>query len=311
MRKVLLLSVILLSLVFPKDVKIGFVDSERIFNEYQATAAAKIEFDEFVKTYRDSAAILKQNIEKFKADFEGQKLVLSEEARLRKLDEIESLTQGYNQFLQTVFGNAGRIDQKNDELMTPLLKKINDSVAKIADQEGFSIVIDLSDGVFYGSSELELTDMVIDELNLEYGPQTLPTGETRKVIAIFPFREENTEAIDAGLGQRCQDELYKISSAFSKFKFAGKTNINMEIVRRGYGRNIDDEQAFNISHALVCDYIIIGTVKKFATRIDYTIFLKEVETTETIAKKSNSLTEETRLSEYLNNDIRSLIEKIQ
>jgi len=311
MRKFLLFAVIFITLIFAKDVKVGFVDSDRIFNEYQATAAAKIEFDEFVKTYRDSAAVLKQNIEQLKADFEGQKLVLSEEARLRKLDEIESLTQSYNQFLQSVFGNAGRIDQKNDELMTPLLKKINSSVAKVAEQEGFSIVLDLSDGVFYGSSDLELTDLVIDELNLEYGPQTLPTGETRKVIAIFPFREENTEAIDAGLGQRCQNELYKISNAFSKFKFVGKTDINMEIIRRGYGRNIDDEQAFNIAHTLLCDYIIIGTVKKFATRIDYAIFLKELETTETIATKTNSLTEETRLSEYLNNDLRSLIEKIQ
>jgi outer membrane protein len=199
-----------------KDAKIGFVESERIFNEYQATSAANAEFNGYVSMYRDSAAVLMQNIDNLKAELEAQKLVLSEDARLRKLDEIESLTRSYNQFLQDVFGRGGRLEQKNDELMAPLLKKVNDAVAKIAQQEGFDIVLDLSTDVFYASSEVDLTEMVINELNLEYGPPTLPSGEIKKIIAVFPFREENQEAQDADLSTRCQNELYKALSAFSQ-----------------------------------------------------------------------------------------------
>ncbi len=312
MKRVLIL--ILLSLVFviAKDVKIGFVDSERIFNEYQATAAANIEFNDFVETHRDSAAALKLHIEQLKSELEAQKLVLSEEARLRKLDEIESVTRDYNQFLQDIFGSGGKIEQQNDILMTPLLKKINESVAKISQQEGFTMVLDLSEGVFYASSELDLTDLVIDELNLEYGPQILPSGELKKVIAIFPFREENIEATDANLGPRCQDELYKVITAFSqKFKIISKTEIKTEIIRRNYGRNIDDNQAYSIAHTLLCDYIIVGSVSKFATKVDYTMSLKEVQTSTEIDQKTGSVTEEIKLYESLNNNLKALIEKIQ
>jgi outer membrane protein len=312
MKKYFLLLIIPFILVLAKDVAVGFVDSERIFKDYQATAAANIEFNEFVKTYRDSATVLKQTIEELKSESETQKLVLSEEARLRKLDELESLTKDYNQFLQNVFGSGGKLEQKNDELMTPLLKKINDAVTQIAEQEGFAIVLDLSEGVFYASNELDLTSMVIDELNFEYGPQILPTEEIKKAIAIFPLREENTEAMDADLGQRCQDELYKGVKAFShKYKIISKSDIKMEIIRKGYGRNIEDNQAYSIAHTLLCDYIVVGIVTKFANKIDYTISLKDVGKNMEIDRKSNSVTEEIKLYEFLNNDLRALIEKIK
>ena len=147
--------------LYAAEATTGFVDSDRIFNEYQATTAANIELNDFVKTHRDSAAILRQQIENLKAELSDQKLMLSEEARLRKLDEIESQTRTYKTFLEEYFGDGGKVEQKNDVLMAPLLKKINDAVSKIAQQEGFAVVFDLSENVFYASSELDLTDLVI------------------------------------------------------------------------------------------------------------------------------------------------------
>jgi outer membrane protein len=310
-----LAALILLSLPFyiqAKEMKIGFIDSERVFQEYQATAAAKAEYNEFVTTYRDSAAQLKQNIEQLRTELEAQKLVLSEEARLRKLDEIESLNKAYNQYLQDIFGANGRIEQKNDELMSPVLKKINEAVAKIAEQENFTAVLDLSDNVFYASSELDITDLVISELNLEYGTQTLPPGETKKAIVIFPFREENSQAQNADLGPKCQDELYKAISTFSqKYTIKAKNEVNTEIVARGYGRNVEDSQAKIIASYLLCDYYVIGTVKKLSTKIEYKIYLKDVTTNKEVGSRSSSISEDIKLPESLNNDLRGLLEKIQ
>lgn len=298
-------------MLFAAETKIGFVDSERIYEEYQATRAANVEFNEFVALYRDSAATLKQNIQNLKTELEGQKLVLSEEARLRKLDEIETLTNEYNTFLEETFGSGGKIEQKNDVLITPLLKEINESVAKIAETEGFSLIIDLSEGVYYASSELDLTDVVIDDLNLEYGPQT-PAGEITQAIAIFPFREENTQAYDAKLGDQAQNELYEIISVFSQdFKIIDKPAVRGRIVQQGYGRDITADQAYSVGDYLIADYIIVGSISKFATKIDYTMSLKEVATRTDIGKRSNSVTEEIRLPEQMNSDLRALIEMIR
>lgn len=312
MKKYLVILIIPL-LVLAKETKVGFVESSRIFSEYQATAAANGQFNELVNAYRDSAATLQQNIEQLKQELEAQKLVLSEETRLKKLDEIESLTRAYNQFLQDVFGANGKIEQKNDELMTPLMKKINEAVSKIAQQEGFTIVLDLSEGVFYASGELNLTDLVINELNREYGPPTLVTGATKKAVGIFPLREENSEAIEADLGQRCQNELYNAINVFSqKFRIISKMAINTEIFNRGVGtKTIDDNQALIIGLTLLCDYIIVGRVTKFASKIDYTISLKDANTKQELAKRTSSVTEDIKLQESLNNDLRALLEEIK
>lgn len=298
--------------VSAREIKIGFVDANRVIDEYQATAAATLEFNEYVAQYRDSAAVLKRRIEDIKTELEAQKLLLSEEARLRKIDEIEGLTGSYNQFLQTVFGARGVVELKNDELMAPLLEKINAAITKIAEQEGFQIVLELSEGVYYAASDLDVTELVINELNLEYGPAALPGGEVKKTIVVFPFREENPEAVSAGLGQTIQNELYRVIRAFSgRYTIVDRTTINMEIVRRGLGVNvIDDNQAFEVGTSLLCDYIIMGHISKISTRIEYTMMLKNVKEKTEIARTSSSVTEEIRLYEALNNDLRMLIDKI-
>ncbi|MGB7053826.1 MAG: OmpH family outer membrane protein [bacterium] len=312
--KRLLIPLLLASLsITAKETKIGFVDANRVMTEYQATAAATTEFNEFVNEYRDSATVLKRRIEELQSETETQELLLSEEARLRKQDEINALTKLYNQFLQNIFGAGGRVEQKNDALMAPLLQKINEAIAKIAEQEDFQIVLELSEDVYYASSDLDVTDLVINELNLEYGPSELPAGEIKKVIVIFPFREENPEAINAGLGQKCQDELYRAIRTFSgRYTIVGKTTINMEIVRRGLGVNIiDDNQAYDISSGLLCDYIITGRVSKVSTKIEYTAILREMKERKELARRTSSVTEEVKLLEALNNDLRALLETIQ
>lgn len=312
MKKVCAVLIFWTALGFTKDEKIGFVDSDRILDQYQATAAAKVDFDEFVQTFRDSASVLRQNMENTKSELEAEKLVLSEEARMRKLDEIAKLQEQYEVFLESVFGAGGRVDQKNDELMIPLLKKINDAVKKTAQQEGFTIVLDLSEGVYYADSDLDLTEMVINELNLEYGPQTIPGFEEKKVIAAFPFREENTEAASNNSGEWMQDRIYKALASFTKqYEIILKNKISFEIVNRGYGINLEDDQAFTIARALPCDYFFIGTVTKFGNRTNYTISLKNVATNMEIDKKSNNATEETKLIDFLVNDFRALLEKLQ
>ncbi len=307
--KLRILPLLLLAcMMLAKELKIGFVDSERIFDEYQATHAANVEFNEYVAAYRDSAAALRQSIDQLKEELEGQKLVLSEEARLRKLDEIETRTNEYNAFLDDVFGSGGKVEQKNEILIAPLLKDINESIADIAETEGFSLVLDLAEGVYYASSELDLTDMVIDDLNLEYGPQT-PAGEITEAIAIFPFREENSEAYNAALGSRAQDELYQVIAIFSRdYKILGKAAVNAEIFRLGYGRDITNEQALNVGLNLIAHYIIVGSISKFSTKIEYTMILTDVNTNEQLGQRTNSVTEEIRLSEQMNSDLRALIE---
>ncbi len=308
------LAIIFLPLIIiAKEQKIGFVESSKIFAQYQATATANEQFNEFVSTCKDSAAKLQLNVQNLKNEFDAQKLMLSEEARLKKLEEIERQTRVYNQYLQDVFGPDGKIEQKNDELMAPLLKKINDAIAKIAQQEGFSMVIDMSEDIFYASSELNITDLVINELNREYGITTPITSPAKKYIGILPFKEENSEAINEELGLKCQNELYNALSSYSHiYNIVSKAAINSELTKRKWDyKTIDENQAFQIARFALCNYIIMGKVSKTGAKVDYTMSLRDVNTTEEITSRSNSATDDKRLTESLTNDLITMLETLK
>lgn len=301
-------------LVFAKEQKIGFVESTRIFNEYQATQSANAQFNEFVSTCRDSVAKLQTNIASLKQELDAQKLLLSEEARLKKLDEIETLTETYNRYLQETFGPGGKVEQKNDELMAPLLKKVNEAIEKIATQEGFSMVIDLSDGIFYANPELNITELVINELNREYGAIALPQEGTKDYIGIFPLYDENSEAFSAQLGERCQNILYDALGAYSRiFQIVSINSIKTEYDNRGWNTQtkLEDLQIYQLARKLFCDYIVLGRVSKTSTKIEYTIYLKDINNEREVASKSNSVSEDIKLQEALTNDLRALLDAVQ
>ena len=62
---------------------------------------------------------------------------------------------------------------------------------------------------------------------------------------------------------------------------------------------------------LICDYIIIGNVTKSASKISYTISIRDVSKEEIVAQRKSTVTEEIKLSESLNNDLRALLAKIE
>ncbi len=294
-------------LLTAKEQKVGFIESSKIFSQYQATSTATEQFNEFVNACRDSAGKLQLSIQNMKNELDDQKLMLSEEARLKKLDEIETQTQLYNQYLQDFFGPGGRIEQKNDELMAPLLKKINDAIAKIATQEGFSMVLDLSEDIFYATPELNITELVINDLNREYGVVTVPQAEVKKYVGILPLREESNEALNENLGEKCQDELYKALSQHTQtLKIVSKAEIMTKLKERQWDyKKLDENQVFQIGEAALCDYIVAGKVSKTGFKIEYTIVLKEVKTS------TSSVTDDIKFSESLTNDLRTLLDLLQ
>lgn len=310
MRMRILFCLALAAALLPaKETKVGFVESSRILEKYQATAAATAQFNEFIAAYRDSASTLQITIENLRQELEAQKLVLSEAARLAKLNQLDSLDRNYNDLLQNAFGPGGRIEQKNDELMAPLIQKINAAVARIAAQEGFSLVLDLAEGIYYATPELDLTELVVAELNREYGPiaQDLPT--VKRVICVFPLREMNPEARNSELGQRCQEELANQLKGFTQYELLTAAEINAEMRSQKVWPDIEDSRAQLIASQKLCDYMVVGEVKQLGTRIEYTIRLKNVKIGTEVGTRSSVVTEDIKLTESLTRDLRELLEQ--
>jgi outer membrane protein len=267
---------LLMASIIAKEVKIGYIDSDQIYQNYQETVSAKNALDKEVTKFRKSAESLKTRADSAESEYESQKLMLSEVGKATKLSEIEQLRNEYNSYVEAVWGKGGKIEMKNRELLTPIVTKINEAVNKIAKDEGYTIILDAAAAkIVYADAGLDLTDMVLEELNKEYKPVAATTAI--KKFLVFPLYEANTEAHQDNLGQTARTTLVALLQTQPNVDIIGKTNISDAMRSRNIieGTKIDENNIYGIGRELLADFVISGSVSKQGKRISLELTISD------------------------------------
>ncbi len=284
MKKIASLFLVVSSFVLAAEVKIGYIDSERIFREYQAATEAKQTFESDLAKFKSDAEALERKYDAAKTEYETQKLMLSEEARAAKESELTNLQQQYQSYVQEVYGKGGKIELKNEELMAPIVKQVNTIVQSIAQAEDFTIILDMAQGqIIYAQPGLDLTDRVIAELNKEYQPITIAPAFKQKV-AVFYLTEQNADAKNFHLGKTTQDYVYTIikDKYKSKVEMIDDTKINQVLQTRGLSEeNVDENTAKDIGREVGADFVVTGGVRQDGNEITVELKLSEVKVNRT------------------------------
>ena len=174
MRKIAIAALILVALASAAtaEIRLGYINSERIRSEYDAFQDAQAKFDKEVAGWEEEAGTMEQEIIDLQTELEQQSLLLSEEKKAERQKLIQQKQQEYQQFLSEIFGTGGRAEQRNAELTQPLLEKINQSLMDIAEREGYDLIMDVAGGnVAYIDENLDITDMLLEELETSTGAE--------------------------------------------------------------------------------------------------------------------------------------------
>ena len=148
------------------DLKIGFIDSERIFAGYQGTDEAKAEFQADIDKWSQELDTRRADLEKLNEEFQSQSLILSEAKRREREEDIQRKRSDLDAFVQEIWGPSGKVAQRNEQLTRPIVEKIREVLNEIGQAQGFSIIFDATDGnVVYANDALDLTDLVLTQLN--------------------------------------------------------------------------------------------------------------------------------------------------
>ena len=117
------LGVVALAVIQAKEYKIGYVDTDEVISKYEETRAAREELQAEIAKFKAEADSLKRDYERVLAEYESQELTLSDEGKKAKMAEVDQLKRRYDGFVDEVYRPGGKIDQKNDELIAPLVEK--------------------------------------------------------------------------------------------------------------------------------------------------------------------------------------------
>ncbi|MCK4775882.1 MAG: OmpH family outer membrane protein [Candidatus Krumholzibacteria bacterium] len=148
-----------------QDGKIGYIDSIKIFAEYQETQDAERVYRQEVDQWTAQKQRMEQDIVKLRDELQAQSLMLSEEKKKEKKLELDRKMAEYQQFMDETFGDEGLAARRNKELTQPIVEKINLILEDLGKEQGYSIIFDVANAnIVYANKALDLTDVVLGKL---------------------------------------------------------------------------------------------------------------------------------------------------
>jgi outer membrane protein len=150
------------------DLKIGFIDSERIFSEYAGTQEAQKSFNREVQELTKTAREKKTEIDDLQRKLDSQGPMLSEAKRDEQNQVLQKKIADYDAFVQKNWGPKGSVSQLNEQYLKPIVDRVHKIVTTFGSDEGYSIILDAADGnIIFGDHALDLTDRVLEQLRKE------------------------------------------------------------------------------------------------------------------------------------------------
>jgi outer membrane protein len=260
------------------EMKIGYIDSQKILRDFRGTTEVQRQFDKEVESWRRQSQEKKKEIDDLKTAFDKQSLMLSDEARQEKETEIAQREREYTQFVQDVFGPNGKLEQRNAELTKPLVERINKILEKLGAEEDYGLILDTAQGgVAYAPKKSDLTQQVLDELNREAGYGALRTVAKRK-IAVFNFEETTPEAEKAKLGTTIAQTFVPELSRTTRFEPVPRDTVDKLLKDRGLHQKgpLQEAEVLPLAKDLGGELALMGKVSKLETEIQVDVRILDV-----------------------------------
>lgn len=163
----LTLSVFLSSSVFAQ-LKIGYIDSQILLNKLPAAVEAQKKLEEQSNAWAEELQKKADRIRSLQQQLEQQSLLLSDEKKQEKQDEIQQLYMESQRFQDQKFGQQGELYQKRSELLQPVFDQINEQIEAVAEEEGYDYIFDTVAGnILYAKEEYDLTKKILEKLGVD------------------------------------------------------------------------------------------------------------------------------------------------
>jgi len=164
-----------LSALRAEEVKLGYVDTVKIFAEFKETVEAEATYKMEVDGWKKKASEMEANLATMREEIQSQSLMLSEEKQAEKKLQFDQKLKEYNQYMADVFGDNGQAAKRNKELTQPIVEKINAVIARLAEADGYTVIFDAAQGnIVYAKKALDLTERVMQELEKQMPKNPTP-----------------------------------------------------------------------------------------------------------------------------------------
>jgi len=145
--------------------RFAYVDSEYILSQIPSYAEAQKALDELSVRWQEQIEGKYAEIDKLYKAYQAEQVLLTEEMKTKREDEIIAKEREVKEFQKAKFGVDGELFKKRKQLVEPIQEQIAEALAAIAKAEGLSIIFDKSStNILFADAKYDKSDQVIRRL---------------------------------------------------------------------------------------------------------------------------------------------------
>lgn len=170
MKKIIILFVLAIGISTAPAIaqKYCVIDSEYILDNLTDYKKAQDKLDQFSKNWQREIDAKIQEVERLYKSYQAEAVMLSDEMKKRREDEIIKKEKEAKELQKNRFGFEGDLFKKRQELVKPVQDKVYNAVQKLAKSKGYDIIFDKSSdlSIFYSVPKIDLSDDILLDLGV-------------------------------------------------------------------------------------------------------------------------------------------------
>ena len=149
--------------VVAQEVKIAFVNTQEVFMAMPEVSDMESQMADLNEKYRAELKSMQDEYQKKYSDFIAQQDSLTENIKLRRMQEIQDIQGRMDNFVQVAQQD---VQKKQQELLQPIQEKLQDAITKVGDENGYTYIIDPAALLYRGANAIDATSFVRAKLGL-------------------------------------------------------------------------------------------------------------------------------------------------
>jgi len=148
--------------------KYAFVDVQTILEKMPEYKEAQKELDDLAEKFQKEIEGKYAEIDKKNKAYQQEKILLPEETKTQREQELQQLSNDARQLQQKYFGPNGLLFKKRKELIEPIQDKIYKAIKQLANEKGYDFIMDdkNNSNILFVNPKYDKTNAILKKLGL-------------------------------------------------------------------------------------------------------------------------------------------------
>lgn len=169
MKKLILTLVLIAStVVVAQAQRYAYVDTEYILKNLESYQDAQQELNRISKQWQTEIEQRYEAIDRLYKAYQAEKVLLTEEMRKEREDEIIKKEEEAKALQRQRFGVEGDLFQRRQELIQPIQEEVYQAIKKVAEGGGYAVIFDKANqsNILFADPRYDKSDRVLSRLGV-------------------------------------------------------------------------------------------------------------------------------------------------